>query len=127
VPDAERVRSGHCGGPGFVIPDVDRRRGTVTHIAGPALTYEGRLIRQRCSWCGAVLINMDLTMVATPDPNWQPSVWAFESLVHHDGPVWSVVDPESTEPGTWRAPDDCCMRLPPAVTLTCVAEEDETI
>lgn len=37
---------------------------SVTHIAGADLTIAGRRMRQRCAWCGAVLIDMDLARVS---------------------------------------------------------------
>lgn len=37
----------------------------VTHIAGMDITIAGRRLRQRCAWCGAILIDSDLANVAT--------------------------------------------------------------
>lgn len=38
---------------------------TVTHLAGPLIRF-GTHQRQRCSWCGYVLIDDDLTRVNAP-------------------------------------------------------------
>lgn len=42
----------------------------IVHIAGPCITIAGRYARQRCSWCGEVLIDEDLenVMVAPAGP-----------------------------------------------------------
>lgn len=36
----------------------------VTHIVGPEIVISGRFMRQRCSWCGAILIDYDLSKMA---------------------------------------------------------------
>lgn len=43
--------------------------GTITHIAG-TVVHVNTLMRQRCGWCGAVLIdeNLDHVMVMSDDP-----------------------------------------------------------
>jgi hypothetical protein len=94
------------------------RRGEVVHVAGPCITFAGRWVRQRCVWCGHVLIDMDLarTLVELPadgsEPD-HPKGWADDALVHVDGGM-SWVDPaDDNDEG--RVPDRCCMRLDPAV------------
>jgi hypothetical protein len=41
----------------------DRPGGTIAHLAGACIQYES-LQRQRCSWCGAILIDDDLSRMA---------------------------------------------------------------
>ncbi len=86
----------------------------VTHIAGIELTIGDTLLRQRCGWCGAVLLDYDLSRVAVPagqDP--RPGTWPVGELVRVDGPVSTVV-PHT--PGLDRLPEDACALLDPAVT-----------
>jgi hypothetical protein len=60
---------------------TDRERVT-SHLAGDPVTVEGRWIRQRCSWCGVALIDVDLELILVaettePDayPTWIPGFW----------------------------------------------------
>ncbi|MEZ0077383.1 hypothetical protein [Planotetraspora sp. GP83] len=39
---------------------------SVVHIAGPDIQV-GAQLRQRCAWCGAVLLDYDLSCVAVPE------------------------------------------------------------
>lgn len=77
----------------------------VVHIAGNDITLSGRYLRQRCAWCDAVLIDLDLTRVAyvivpgEPDP--KPATWPIGVLVAVDGGVSWTVDEE-------RLPDTFC-------------------
>lgn len=83
------------------------------HIAGPYIVI-GPLLRQRCAWCGAVLIDYDLTRVAVPlgqDPT--PATWGTGQLVDVDGPVSRVVDHTDGDP----LPDGTCAHLDPEVTV----------
>lgn len=87
---------------------------TITHIAGNQVTINGQLLRQRCAWCGTVLVDYDLTMIAVPagqDPT--PGTRAVGGLVTVDGGAsWTVdLGPEG------QLPEDCCTRLDPAVTV----------
>jgi hypothetical protein len=91
------------------------------HVAGVPQLVDGRYLRQRCSWCGCVLIDQDLTLVAVavvegeePGP---PATWGVDEYVVIEGPVRYVVavDPSETGEGA-KIPNDCCMRLDPAVT-----------
>jgi hypothetical protein len=52
------------------------------HIAGLALRV-GPLVRQRCAWCGIVLLDFDLNSEASPDPlpPWDKRVFAPDTLV----------------------------------------------
>ena len=49
---------------------------TMTHVAGPCIQF-GSLQRQRCSWCGFVLVDDDLANMAFPIPpcRWCNAPW----------------------------------------------------
>ncbi len=74
----------------------------VAHIAGPDIRVDN-LLRQRCAWCGELLIDYDLERIAVPqgcDP--APSVWTVGKLVAVDGGAsWEL--PESD-----KLPDESC-------------------
>lgn len=50
---------------------------SVAHIVGLQVTVQGHLCRQRCAWCGSVLVDVDLDLIALPegsvnyDPFWK--------------------------------------------------------
>lgn len=81
-----------------------------THIASPVVTIGtdgGDFIRQRCGWCGTVLLEYDLARVAVPvgtDP--MPATWPVGSLVTVDGPAQVAMG------NVDRLPDDACGRNP---------------
>lgn len=101
----------------------DRGRVTESHVAGLAITWDGRFVRQRCAWCGAVLVDHDLGYVmvetpsdgSTPEP---PPTWPVDALVRIDGHMRYTVNTEEQlgEGQGEVVPDDCCMRLDPEVT-----------
>lgn len=75
---------------------------SVTHIAAPEITINDRYMRQRCGWCGEVLVEYDLARVAVPagtDP--RPATWEPGALVTVDGNASWVAECE-------RLPDDAC-------------------
>ncbi len=90
----------------------------MTHVAAQEVTFDGRYQRQRCAWCGAVLIDLDLTNVAVQvEPGEEakpPGCWPVGALIRVEG-----VNPKVTavvgEPGE-KVPDDCCMLLDSEVT-----------
>lgn len=90
----------------------------IVHIAGVTITVHGTHQRQRCSWCGAILQDYDLTrvMVQTPpdgsEPDGPPS-WQVGAQVAHDGAAWWVENDEDTE----KLAEASCARLPPEMTL----------
>lgn len=88
----------------------------LTHIAGPDLTVDGRRLRQRCIWCGAVIVDYDLERVAVPDgQDPTPATWKPGTFVRVSGtfPVaYVAVDP----PEGGRYPPDSCMALDDEVT-----------
>lgn len=93
-----------------------------THIAGLDVTVNGTHLRQRCAWCGTVLVDQDLTRVAvaagspaqeaqTPGdlPDWRYPTWPVGEQVTVDGGLTFVVKDE-------KLVDDSCARLPPEIT-----------
>lgn len=84
----------------------------VIHIAGPDIQV-GPQLRQRCAWCGAVLLDYDLERIAVPvgqDP--RPATWPAGDLVAVDGGASWVVDHKDGE----ELPDGACGKLDFAVT-----------
>lgn len=86
------------------------------HIAGEPVTV-GTQLRQRCSWCGAVLIDVDLAnvgmMVAGPEPvDREYPTWPAGGLVGVDGGVRWSVDHENGA----VLPPEVCAQLPHDVT-----------
>lgn len=76
-----------------------------THLAGVDVEVEGRYLRQRCSWCGVVLVDYDYTLTATPGEWTKPATFPIGKLVRVEGEnprVYAVLDLE-------RLPDDACM------------------
>ncbi len=78
---------------------------SVTHLTGPAITVEGRYMRQRCSWCGTAIIEEDLSLIAVPS--------------EHPGPIpswpagsWVEVDEEEGGPTIYRLTDAEDGRIP---------------
>lgn len=94
----------------------------VIHIAGPHIQV-GPQLRQRCSWCGALLLdyNLALTAVSIPegkteetmtDEDRRPGTWQYGDLVAVDGNAkWTVDHEDGAE-----LPDGCCGKLDPEVT-----------
>lgn len=84
----------------------------VIHIAGPEVTV-GDQLRQRCCWCGALLLDYHLTRIAVPvgaDP--RPAVWPAGELVAVDGALQHIVEHVD---GT-DLPNGACGVLDPEVT-----------
>lgn len=79
---------------------------TTTHIAAPHITVDDRYLRQRCAWCGELLLDLDLDRVEVPigQPG-PPATWPMGALVTVDGPAsWTAGAPGD------RMPDDACVR-----------------
>lgn len=84
----------------------------VVHFAGIDVRV-GDLLRQRCGWCGALLIDYDLATVAVPlgqDP--MPATWACGALVLVDGGLSTTVTHEDGA----SLPEGACGALDPEVT-----------
>ncbi|MCP9947235.1 hypothetical protein [Actinomadura madurae] len=85
----------------------------VIHIAGPAIIVQPGFMRQRCSWCGAVLIDYDLGRIAVPrGQDTTPSSWAAGAFVEVDGAVSAVVPHAIGDP----LPAGACALLDPEAT-----------
>lgn len=106
---------------------------SITHLAGTAITWAGQFLRQRCEWCGAILVDYDLTLTASivpegkteeqarADGDLTPATWPVGSFVRVDGDFPQVMttveaQPSEEDPTQTQAPEDSCMRLDPAVT-----------
>ena len=94
-------------------------------MAGPVITF-GSVSRQRCSWCGALIDEKDMTRIAVqiPEDGSDPlplAWWEVGGLVAVSGSnprVSSAVEPELSEDETmpdgspvYKAPERSCMRL----------------
>lgn len=78
------------------------------HIAGFSVGVDS-LLRQRCAWCGEVLIDLDLANIAVAPgedgaPGRGPGTWEPFALVAVDGPCSWVVPCAEGEPLPLR----CC-------------------
>ncbi len=77
------------------------------HIAGVSIRY-GTLHRQRCAWCEVVLIDDDLSGMASISSDgapFEPHAWPVGGLVRVEGNMWSVI-PESEH--EHKIPPGCC-------------------
>ncbi len=82
----------------------------VTHIAGLRISVDS-LRRQRCAWCGAVLVDYDLRNLAVPvDQDPEPAMWEPGAQVAIDEHMSYLVD------GV-KLPDDSCTQIDPEVTV----------
>lgn len=86
------------------------------HIAAQPIQV-GEQLRQRCGWCGVVLLDYDLTRLAVPvaeiEAGWTgPATWETGTLVGVDGGVHWVVDHADGD----RLPADACAQLPHDLT-----------
>jgi hypothetical protein len=87
----------------------ETRPDAVVHIAGVCLTVFGRFMRQRCDWCGIILLEYDLSRIAVPvDQPGPPPYWTAGSLVRVDGHVSAeILNPESVDGQTQLKSDSC--------------------
>lgn len=86
--------------------------GGVVHIAGVHIQI-GALIRQRCVWCGATLIDYDLrNIVVEAGDDRGPAVWPVGDLIRVDGAVSFAMEHVDGAP----LPDASCGKLDPEVT-----------
>lgn len=81
-----------------------------THIAGQEIEVQGRYMRQRCSWCGAILCDYDYTTLTMVGEWTKPKGFPVGKLVRVEGDGWptsfAVLDLE-------RLPDDACALVRP--------------
>ena len=83
------------------------------HFAGIDVQV-GALLRQRCSWCGVVLNDYNLDLVAVPvDQPGRPPTWEVSALVQVEGNVAWVVEHVRGE----RLPAGTCADLDPSATV----------
>lgn len=90
----------------------------IIHIAGDQVQVGPRL-RQRCSWCGAVLLDYDLTRIALcvevpgeQDRGHRPAMWELGSLVGADGNAQWVIGHRDGD----DLPDGSCALIDHEVT-----------
>ena len=79
----------------------------MTHISAQVVIIEGRYVRQRCAWCGEMLIDYDLEKTAVVVVNGKtelPGVWATDRLIHVDGNQSTLLEGNAMPP-------DCCAML----------------
>lgn len=77
---------------------------STVHIAGDHIQIN-QLLRQRCAWCGHVLIDYNLDRLAVPvgqDPS--RSTWPVGGLVEVDGNASWVVELDAVD----GLPDNAC-------------------
>ena len=80
----------------------------MTHIAGLAVTIQGRYVRQRCAWCGELIQDDDVAGMAFAEGS-DTTVGSFEcgALIRVEGlgnPIMSSVLQDKSLP-----PDACCL------------------
>jgi hypothetical protein len=88
----------------------------VAHIVGMPVVVQGHLCRQRCAWCGAVLVDVDLAQIAVAggsgeyNPFWETNA-VLEVEASDDGSVvrGSIV----LGPLAGVLPDNACTPLRP--------------
>lgn len=85
----------------------------ILHIAGLDVQVSGRM-RQRCAWCGALLLDYDLETIAVPEgQEGLPGIWPFGQLVMVDGNMSVLVEFDAA---AGPLPDGACAKLDPEVT-----------
>ena len=102
---------------------------TQTHIIGVEVLLDNRQ-RQRCAWCGAVLLDNDLSRMAAkielPDgvevsdeaPPARPAAFPVGKLLRITGAEGESRVFESVDPGEGgNLPDDACTRVHDDVTV----------
>jgi len=102
--------------------------GGVVHIIGIDVTMDGHLRRQRCAWCGQLLVDEDLSRMSWTlnedgtDPG-PPGAWPVGELVeivgdrrNEPGEVLGFRGMRVLDPRPDVMPDNCCAWLDPEVT-----------
>lgn len=86
----------------------------IVHIAGQPVQLQARYVRQRCSWCGALIEDIDLqrTAVYVGDENTDTTVplWPTGELVAIDGNMKYCLGDVS------EMPPNCCANIELDVT-----------
>jgi hypothetical protein len=73
----------------------------MTHIAGMHINVNDRFIRQRCAWCGEILVDEDLLKVMVIGGCDGLGLFEVGAFVRVDGRFSSVVNQKTI-------PHDCC-------------------
>lgn len=93
--------------------------GSLTHVIGQAVTFEGRR-RTRCSWCGALIEDLDLSRVMVQvlpgETASGPAEWPIGGLIRVDGGVSVLIGSPGDVMSIEDDAPDCCLLLDPAVT-----------
>ena len=76
------------------------------HLAGPPVTSQAGIERQRCAWCGALLTTRNMTI-----SDWERAPWQPGSPVTVDGERQYM---EQFPPST--TPPNACWALDPEAT-----------
>jgi hypothetical protein len=79
----------------------------LAHLALDGITINDRWMRQRCGWCGEILLEYDLERVAVPSAGSlaPPAFYPKETIVFKYGGVMQFVG------NVDRLPDDCCATI----------------
>lgn len=89
---------------------------SVVHIAGNDVQI-GDQLRQRCAWCGTVLVDHTLSQLmyeaSTPPEERRPATWPVGGLVEVDGGASWTVEHNDGDP----LPDNACGAAHPEVTV----------
>lgn len=84
-----------------------------SHIAGLRVEIGEQYIRQRCAWCGTLMVEHDRSRIAFQDgDSTDLPTWEIGAVIRTDGNVTSIVEHVDGE----SLPDDACIKLDPAVT-----------
>lgn len=81
----------------------------ITHVTGPSVTVNDRWLRQRCAWCGELLVSYDFELTAvTPITGERPGGFEERVFLVVDGNLKYVLDPDHlVDPHGY--PDDACL------------------
>ena len=89
---------------------------SMTHVAGLVVNI-GPHMRQRCAWCGAVMIDYDLTRIAVVVTDGEkpsgPPTWEVGALIVVAGNASWVAEDQGDD----QLPADACARLDPEITV----------
>ena len=77
---------------------------SVSHLTAQPVLVAGRFNRQRCAWCGELIVDEDLTTMMSTEPNWMGTEWPVSRIVRIDGSHTMVVDNHDGQ-----MPEDSCM------------------
>lgn len=88
----------------------------IVHIAGHDIQV-GPHLRQRCAWCGGVLIDVNLSRISVPvGQEGDYPTWPTGALIEINGlggtSMTTVLEHADGDP----VPDTCCAKLGPEVT-----------